>query len=333
MPATNRPTFRRILAIYNAVRAGTYPNAVSLSLEHEVDARTIQRDIGFMRDQLRAPLEFCRKRNGYFLTDPSWKLPAFELTEGELISVFLAERLLRQYRGTSFETDLSTAFERITRMLPQEITVNLAAMAETLSVTPCVLTTHDVETFRTLTSAIRNHKQLSMVYWSASQNRETDRVVDPYHVSLIDNDWYLIAFCHTRQAVLMFSTLRIRSADPTGETFAAPKDFDISTYLGNSFRAVRGDSDQTWNVTLKFRPSMAGRLQEKIWHHTQQLEPQPDGSLLIKLNVSSLVEIRRWVLYWGEDCQVLEPEELREQINSNLRRMLAQFTENSTPDS
>ena len=333
MAPTTRPPLRRFLAIERSVRGGSFPNSESMACELEVDARTIQRDIAFLKDQLGAPLEFCRKRNGYFLSDPSWTLPAFQLTEGELISVFLAERLIRQYRGTPFETDLARAFDRITRMLPEEITVSLGAAADTLSVTPCVLTTQDVETFHSLTSAIQHRRQLRLLYWSASQNRETDRIVDPLHLSLVDNDWYLIAHCHTRQEVRMFSTVRIRGAEPTGQVFERPDDFDITTYLGNSFRAVRGDSDQAWSVTLKFCPEMAGRIKEKVWHHTQQLEPQPDGSLLMKLNVSSLIEIRRWVLYWGADCQVLEPEELKEEINSNLRRMLARCTESSRPDS
>ncbi|MEZ6043881.1 MAG: WYL domain-containing transcriptional regulator [Planctomycetaceae bacterium] len=328
LPST-RPPLRRFLAIESAVRSGAYPNSESLAVELEVDARTIQRDIAFLKDQLGAPLVFSRKHNGYLLSDPSWTLPSFQLTEGELISVFLAERLIRQYRGTPFETDLARAFDRITRMLPEEITVSLSAAADTLSVTPCVLTTQDVETFHNLTSAIQHRRRLRLLYWSASQNLETERMVDPLHLSLVDNDWYLIAYCHTRRDVRMFSTVRIRHADSTGQTFERPVDFDINTYLGNSFRAVRGESDQTWQVTLKFRCEMAGRIKEKIWHHTQQLEPQHDGSLLMKLTVSSLIEIRRWVLYWGADCQVLEPEELKQRISQDLREMLAQFTENS----
>jgi predicted DNA-binding transcriptional regulator YafY len=309
-----RPPFRRFLAIERSARNGLYPNSESLATELEVDSRTIQRDIAFLKDQLGAPLEFCRKRNGYHLTDLSWSLPAFQLTEGELVSVFLAERLIRQYRGTPFETDLARAFDRITRMLPDEITVSLAAAAETLSVTPCVLTTQDVETFHSLTSSIQQSRQLRLLYWSASQNRETDRIIDPLHLSLVDNDWYLIAYCHTRREVRMFSTVRIRSAEPTGQRFQRPDDFDITTYLGNSFRAVRGEGDQTWNVRLQFRPEMSGRIREKIWHHTQTLEDQPDGSVIMNLQVSSLIEIRRWVLYWGADCRVLEPEELKVEV-------------------
>jgi len=309
-----RPPLRRFLAIERSVRSEAYPNSESLASELEVDARTIQRDIAFLRDQLGAPLKFCRKRNGYFLSDLSWTLPAFQLTEGELVSVFLAERLIRQYRGTPFETDLSRAFERIVRMLPEEITVNLASAADTLSVTPCVLTTQDVETFHCLTNAIQQSRQLHLHYWSASQNLETHRTVDPLHLSLVDNDWYLIAYCHTRQEIRMFSTVRVRSADSTGQFFERPADFDITKYLGNSFRAVRGDGDQTWHVRLRFRSEMAGRIREKIWHHTQTLEEQPDGSVIMRLEVSSLIEIRRWVLYWGADCQVLEPEELRIEV-------------------
>lgn len=107
-PAT-RPPLRRFIAIERSIRNGEYPNAESLASVLEVDARTVQRDIAFLKDQLGAPLEFCRKHNGYHLTDLSWTLPAFQLTEGELVSVFLAERLIRQYRGTPFETDTSAS--------------------------------------------------------------------------------------------------------------------------------------------------------------------------------------------------------------------------------
>ncbi len=112
----------------------------------------------------------------------------------------------------------------------------------------------------------------------------------------------------------MFATVRIRGAEPTGQKFERPDDFDITKYLGNSFRAVRGESDQIWNVRLRFRPEMSGRISEKVWHHTQTLEPQSDGSVIMNLHVSSLIEIRRWVLYWGADCRVLEPEELKIEV-------------------
>ncbi len=84
MRVTTRPALQRILAIDIAVRRLKWPNARTLARELKVTRRTIQRDIEFMRDRLHAPLEFDIVHNGYFYTDPSYRLCYFPVTEGEL---------------------------------------------------------------------------------------------------------------------------------------------------------------------------------------------------------------------------------------------------------
>jgi predicted DNA-binding transcriptional regulator YafY len=317
-----RPPLRRIQTIDHHVRSGD-PNAETLAAELEVNPRTIQRDIEFMRDQLRAPLDFCRQHNGYRYTALTFQLPFFQFSEGEVVAFFLAERLLRQYRGTPYETDLRRAFDRFTSLLPDEVSINLAGLGDTLSVTPTVLTTHDIETFRLLAQAVTERRPLDIDYWTASRDDLTTRRIDPYHLTLIDNDWYLVAFCHLRNEVRMFAPLRIRSAALAPGSFTRPDSFDITDYLGDSFRAVRGDSSH--EVTLCFTPTTAGRVEEKIWHKTQRLEKQPDGSLLMHLTVSDFIELKRWVLSWGKDCEVLGPEELRKQINEEVSALMAAY--------
>ena len=116
MPGS-RPPLRRIQVIDQQIRGQIYPNALSIAVALEVSSRTAQRDFEFLRDQLGAPLEFCRRKNGYFYRHASFRLPTFQFTEGELISFFLAERLLKQYRGTPYEHDLQRAFGRIVQAL------------------------------------------------------------------------------------------------------------------------------------------------------------------------------------------------------------------------
>jgi predicted DNA-binding transcriptional regulator YafY len=149
--------------------------------------------------------------------------------------------------------------------------------------------------------------------------------VDPYHLTLIDSDWYLIGFCHLRQSVLMFSAVRVRSVRETGETFERPGDFRVESYLGDSFRAVRGPEGRRYRVVLRFTPGCAGRIAEKRWHHSQEAERTPDGGLVLRLDVSELIEVKRWVLFWGAECEVLEPDELRAQVEDELRRMLQHY--------
>jgi hypothetical protein len=68
-----RPPLRRIMAIDQALRKQSWPNANTLSRSQEASARTIGRDIEFMRYQLRAPIAFGQTEG-----EPKWSRTALE---------------------------------------------------------------------------------------------------------------------------------------------------------------------------------------------------------------------------------------------------------------
>ena len=323
MHAASRPPLARIAAIDRAIREGTWPNATGLARELEVSPRTVQRDLIFLRDRLLAPLRFDPRRNGYCYTSAGYQLPFFRLTEGELVAMFLAERLLRQYRGTYFEVELERAFQKIVDLLPEGVSMDLSAVAETLSVTPTVLTVQDIETFRTLARAVLKRRRLRIAYWTAWRNELTERQIDPYHLTLIDGDWYLIAHCHLRGSVRLFAAVRVRKAEETGEVFRRPDDFQVGQYVGSGFRVVSGPGEH--RITLRFTPEAAGRAAEKIWHRSQTTEELEDGSLLLRMELSDLREVKRWILWWGAELEVVEPKELREMVRAEVERLAGMY--------
>ncbi len=65
---------------------------------------------------------------------------------------------------------------------------------------------------------------------------------------------------------------------------------------------------------------------EKIWHESQKITKLPDGSLEITFRVAGLDEIKRWVLSFGPETLVLEPEKLKEMVRKDLSRNLAQYS-------
>jgi predicted DNA-binding transcriptional regulator YafY len=95
--------------IDQALRAGGWPTHKSQAAELEADPRTIRRDLEYMRDQLQAPIKFNRAQRGYYYNEDTYRLPFLQLSEGELISLFLAVRMMQQFRGTPFEPDLRRA--------------------------------------------------------------------------------------------------------------------------------------------------------------------------------------------------------------------------------
>jgi predicted DNA-binding transcriptional regulator YafY len=107
-----RPPLRRMKAIDQALRAGRWPTDKSLAAELEADPRTIRRDLEYMRYQLQAPIAYSRAQRGYYYSEDTYRSPFLQLSEGELISGSLAERMMRQFRGTPFDAELRRAIKR-----------------------------------------------------------------------------------------------------------------------------------------------------------------------------------------------------------------------------
>lgn len=327
MRTASRPPLRRLAAIDRLIRDGRYPNARTAAVELEVHPRTIHRDLEFLQDSLSAPPAFCRRRNGWYYRDPDYALPLMRLTERELVALFLAERLLQQYRGTPYAGDLAGAFRKLTSSLTDEVTVDLGHLEDRFSFCQHAAGAGDTARFRQLARAVREGRQLRLTYWTASRNQSCTRVVDPYHLASVDGEWYLIGYCHLREEVRMFVPGRIRSLRETGVRVQRPADFRIEDYLDVSFRAVRG-SGATQRVRLRFAPEAARYVRERTWHPTQRLRERRDGSLELTLRVNHLLEVKRWVLSYGAACEVLEPEELREEICAELHRNLKRYLAN-----
>ncbi len=329
MKTAKRPALVRYQYIDEKVGTGQFPNASSLGRELEVTPRTIHRDIDYLRDFYHAPIYFHPQRNGFFYSDPNYRLQNIVVPEGEFIALFLAERLAQSYRGTPYAALLTKLFDRIGRVMTEPISIDLEHIAHSLSYHPTNIVNVDLAIMDQLHEAVRNHHQLDLVYYSASSNRTEQRTVDPYHLASIAGDWYLIAFCHLRNATLTFAAQRIRKLQIRDDTFIPDPAFDISKYLGDGFRGMRGTGEPQ-TVRLRFTPQAARYVREKQWHPTQKIHEHADGSLTLLFRVNHLLEVKRWVLSFGADCEVERPKELRAEIERDIRAMLANYEQVSS---
>lgn len=325
MRTATRFPLERIAALDRAVRAGEYPNARTIGERLEVCRRTVLRDVEFLRDRLGAPIAFDQVRNGYYYTDPGFRLPAVAMTEGELLALVLAERAFQQYRGTPYGPDLARAIGKIARSLDDVVTVDLGELADGCSFRTTVSESIAPEVFRELASAVKHRRRLVVRYWTPSRDEETTREVDPYHLACIDGRWYLVAYCHVRDEVRMFVPSRIRSLESTGATFAPPEDFRLDEYLSGSFGVFRGNDGESHRVRLRFTGGPARYVGDRQWHPSQTAETTDDGTLILSFSLTALRDVERWVLSWGGDCEVLEPHELRDAVRASATLAAARY--------
>jgi proteasome accessory factor B len=316
----SRPPLERMLRIHHAIQSGRHPNASTLARELEVSTKTIHRDIEFMRDRLELPIEFNSIRNGYHYTEEVGAFPTLQITEGELFALLVAEKALQQYRGTPFEGPLVSAFRKMADSLPDTVSLNLADWERTISFRTSAEPVLDLEVFDTLAKATAQHRQLELTYRKPGSRQTELRIVDPYHLANINGEWFLFAFDHLRRDLRTFVPARIKSARHTGAKFARPQRFSLEQRLRDSFGVHSGHGDH--DVVIRFKDLVADYIREKRWHPSQKLRELKDGGVELRLKLSSLVEIQRWVLAWGGNATVLQPPGLVESVREAARGIL-----------
>lgn len=67
-------------------------------------------------------------------------------------------------------------------------------------------------------------------------------------------------------------------------------------------------------MKIRFSPEVAGYFRGKIWHDSQKLKPQEDGTLIFEAVMAGTQEIKYGILGWGSQAEALEPESLKEEI-------------------
>jgi proteasome accessory factor B len=273
-----------------------------------------------MRDRLELPLEFDRNRRGYFYTEQVNAFPTVQITEGELFALLVAEKALQQYRGTSFERPLLSAIRKMQESLPETISLDLAEVERTISFRTRAEPLINLSTFEALAKATAGRRQLELFYRKAGQRQAELRVVDPYHLANINGEWFLFAYDHLRKDIRTFVPARIQALRPTGKTFARVHKFSLEQRLRDSFGVQSGQGE--FDVVLRFTSGVADYIREKKWHDSQQLRELKGGGVELRMKLSSLNEVERWVLGWGGNAVVVRPPALAAAVKSAARKIL-----------
>ena len=196
--------------------------------------------------------------------------------------------------------------------LPETISLSLNDAAQTISFRTSSEPILDLEIFDTLAKATTARQQVELAYRKPGQRRIEQRLVDPYHLANINGEWFLFAFDHLRND--------LKAIRHTGKTFERRPAFSLAERLRGSFGVQSGHGEI--NVIIRFQERVADYIREKKWHDSQQLRELKQGGVEMRLKLSSLGEVGRWVLSWGGDAVVVRPADLVESVRRAAQKIL-----------
>jgi len=194
-----KPQYRRLLFIDRRIREGMYPNCSSLAREWEVSAKTIQRDIDYLKYELDAPLEYEPVKHGYYYTEENYRLPAITISESDLFAVCIAQAALRQFENTPVYGSLASVFEKIEGSLPEKVVVHPAWIDSRIIFFPQPAPEISTRTWDTVAKALRENRRLRIAHRAPGRKEFIERDVDPYYLVNYRGEWYLNSMCHLRK--------------------------------------------------------------------------------------------------------------------------------------
>ena len=145
-----------------------------------------------------------------------------------------------------------------------------------------------------------------------------------YQLLFSKHSWYAIGRSSLHGEVRTFNVSRIVSLEMLSDVYSMPNGFSLERHFRNAWYFIPGPGPDD-NVVIRFQPLVARNVAEVLWHKTQRLKFQDDGTLLFHARVSAINEIVWWILGYGDQAEVLQPLKLRRLVAHRARVMVERY--------
>jgi predicted DNA-binding transcriptional regulator YafY len=304
-------------------RAGVSLDA--LADELECVRRTVYRDLDALM-LAGFPLTSERREGRvYYRFLDGFRLGGAPFTPDEILALAFGEDLLRTLEGTVFHDSVRSALAKIRSGLSPQLCEYLERLQESFRVLPGPHKSYSRfrDTIRVLNEAVLAHRTVHMRYRTGRTGALSGRDFDPYRVWYRSGALYAIGHDHRSGEVRTFAVDRIRRIEATERSFEVPDSFDFDATVGTSFGVI---TEPATKVRVRFDPAWATYVSERTWHSSQKLDRLPGGGLELSMEVGGTSEVRTWVLSFGAGAEVLEPQNLRDEVERDLRKALDLYT-------
>jgi predicted DNA-binding transcriptional regulator YafY len=312
--------YERYYWFHEQIKCKEHPNSKLLAEKFEISQKTAQRDIEFMRDRIGAPLEYSHADRGYYYTDKGYELPPIWLNENELVAFILAKRLATAIPDRNLKDSLNKFINKLSSRLSDKVGFNLDDIQDKISLKNIEYYTVDESLFRKVVNALFTKRSLAIQYYSPHKDERTNRKIIPLHLLDYMGNWHLISFCKLKKGLRNFALSRIEECNYIDEKISLPTDLPpIKTYIRKTFGIFHGGQNQ--DVSLKFSPKASRAVKEQIWHKNQKIKELKDGSIILNVPVAYFTEIKREILKYGAEVEVLKPLRLKKEIVEEIKKM------------
>ncbi|HEX4208395.1 MAG TPA: YafY family protein [Ktedonobacteraceae bacterium] len=323
----------RLVAISLLLQARGKMSAQHLATMLGVSVRTVYRDIVAL-SLAHVPISMdYGPGGGYYLPD-DYHFESAIFTSAEAVSLVLSIDIAGNYSLFAGDDDLHRALFKLEAALPEEYRTNVKIARERFFFDGVAWyrTNNDTPPYlETLRTAVLGAHHVDILYPYLTDNGDASslwRHVEPYGLvfkgltrrHMRTGIWYLVAYCHECQSFSTFRVSYIESLQIRDETITFDPDFNLRTYWKEA-RKHLAYASQAFTMKLRVAPSVRHVLRGS---YTIE-EEEPDGHLIISVEVDSFDDAVSYVLGLGAGATVICPRKVRQAVATTAYTIAAMY--------
>ncbi|MGG1662622.1 helix-turn-helix transcriptional regulator [Brevibacillus sp. NRS-1366] len=310
----------RLLAIVLELQRKNVVRAEDLADTFETSVRTIYRDMQALSEAgvpvVGAPGSGYSLMEGYFL-------PPVSFSVEEAVTLLIGTDLVEQAFDPTYGARAKASQRKLEALLSEPVRQESARVRSAFRLLDTCENTIQGQVLaymETLRQAILSHQKVRFRYQKSHPGhdgrRESVRDVAPYGLVLARGSWVLLAHCDLRQDIRNFRLSRMSGLTVLADSFTPPDQFQLASY--------KPQDDRHLLVRIRVNSTIADKVKESNNFFIETMEEHPVGTL-VTLRVRQLEEILSWVLGWGAQVVVIEPQSLRDRIREEAEKMLQHY--------
>ena len=314
-------TATRLITLIFLLQNQPNQKASDLAEKLGVSLRTVHRYFA-MLDEMGIPVYAERGPYGGFSLVRGYKIPPLIFSLEEAVAVYLGTSLVSEMWGSLYRDAAQGALAKLENILPNEQRREIEWARRSLITTSLnrVESNQLFSMLDDLRKATRDHHQVSLVYQGATDKKADNRKVDPYALVFRAGLWYLVGYCHLRNAPRTFRVDRIERLTLLTQSFEMPEVFDVHQYLEREFK-----DQPSIRARLQFIPEAAHIVKSNLmmW---ESVTENPDGKMEVTITSPDLPFLASMTLSFAHWATVLEPPELREMVQEWAQKTANQYS-------
>jgi predicted DNA-binding transcriptional regulator YafY len=315
----------RLVAIALRLQSRRVVRAEDLAAHFEISVRTVYRDLAAL-GEAGVPI-IGEAGVGYSLVK-GYHLPPVMFTAEEASALSIGGKLVDHLTDASLRKQMDSALAKVRSVLPrdrQDYLDRLERSTAIVSRTASTIPRLSSEALTPIQRALAERRVLALDYQGGQRLELTKRHVEPLGLVYYSDNWHLIAHCRLRRDFRDFRTDRIVKLELRNELFSDHDDFSLKEYL-----KCRRDEEKFEMARIRFKPVAMDRVRrERAWGLVEE-QSSPDGIDVTLLDYS-LEWLACWILSFGSLAEALEPDQLRELVAADARKVAAKYEAPASP--